>query len=259
MTDPAEEKYSMLDPLNQTQRDREFAKGMEAYFAKSAGTNMDKLRNFVKYVPRQALSVFLAKSYLFQQLLNIHGHIMECGVYLGNGLMTWTKLSAIFEPYNHTRRIVGFDTFTGFTKIHEKDKGKKNLDYIVEGGLSTNAYEDVQENVRLYDINRPLGHIPRVELVVGDAAETIPKYVQSNQHLVIAMLYLDFDLYEPTKVALENFLPRMPKGAILAFDELNQSAWPGESQAVLEKAGLRNLRIERFPFTPQLSYAILND
>ena len=37
------------------------------------------------------------------------------------------------------------------------------------------------------------------------------------------MLYLDFDLYAPTKAALETFLPRMPKGAILAFDELNQA------------------------------------
>jgi hypothetical protein len=50
----------------------------------------------------------------------------------------------------------------------------------------------------------------------------------------------------------------MPKGAILAFDELNQSAWPGETLAVLNSMGIRNLRIQRFPFTPQLSYAILD-
>jgi hypothetical protein len=71
------------------------------------------------------------------------------------------------------------------------------------------------------------------------------------------MLYLDFDVYEPTKVALETFLPRMPKGAILAFDELNQAAWPGETLAVLETVGLRNLRIQRFPYASGLSYAVL--
>ena len=71
-------------------------------------------------------------------------------------------------------------------------------------------------------------------------------------------LYLDFDLYEPTKVAVETFLPRMPKGAILAFDELNQAAWPGETLAVLETVGLRSLRVQRFPFTPALSYAVLD-
>src|SRR5262249_18760322 len=109
-----------------------------------------------------------------------------------------------------------------------------------------------------YDVNRPIGHIPRVELMRGDAAITIPEYVQENKHLVVAMLYLDFGVYEPTKIALEQFLPRMPKGAVLAFDELDQAACPGETQAALETVGLRNLRIQRFPFATALSFAILD-
>jgi len=170
--------------------------------------------------------------------------------------MTWAQLSAIYEPVNHTRRVVGFDTFTGFVSMDAKDKGD-SLDFAVEGGLATHAYDDLQECIRLYDLNRPIGHIPRVELVVGDAMQTIPEYVQNNPHLVVAMLYLDFDLYEPTKVAIETFLPRMPKGAVLAFDELAQASWPGETLAVLETVGLRNLRIQRFPFTSALSFAVL--
>lgn len=251
------EQFSMLDPRNQTEKDREFAKGMEAYFTRSLGTNMDKLRNFAKFVPRQTLSLFLAKHGIFQQVVGVHGHIIECGVFLGGGLMTWAQFSAIYEPINHTRRVVGFDTFTGFVRIHEKDKSENAPEYLTEGGLATNAYSDLQECIRLYDLNRPIGHIPRVELVVGDALQTIPEYVQRNKHLVVALLYLDFDLYEPTKVALEHFLPRMPKGAILAFDELNQAQWAGETQAVLEVVGLRNLRIQRFPFAPQISFAVL--
>jgi hypothetical protein len=105
-------------------------------------------------------------------------------------------------------------------------------------------------------LNRPVGHIPRV--VKGDALQTIPTYVDDNKHLVVAMLYLDFDLYEPTKKAIETFLPRMPKGAIVAFDELNQSSWPGETLAVLDSVGIRNLRIRRLLETPALSYAILD-
>lgn len=170
--------------------------------------------------------------------------------------MTWAQLSAIYEPVNHSRRVLGFDTFTGFVDIHSKDHGDA-IDYREKGGLATNAYEDLQECIKLYDLNRPIGHIPRVELVVGEAVKTIPEYVEKNSHLVIAMLYLDFDLYEPTKVAIEAFLPRMPKGAVLAFDELNQPCWPGETAAVLETVGLRNLRIQRFPFTPQVSFAVL--
>jgi hypothetical protein len=75
---------------------------------------------------------------------------------------------------------------------------------------------------------------------------------------VVSLLYLDFDLYAPTKAAIDTLLPRMPKGAILAFDELNQAQWPGETMAVVESIGLRNLRIQRFPYVPQLSYAVLD-
>jgi len=248
--------YAMTDRRAQTSSDAQFADELETFFGASPGGNVDKLRNFAKFVPRQSLSLFLAKHALFQQVLGVHGHIIECGVFLGGGLMTWAQLSAIFEPVNHIRRIVGFDTFDGFAGLDEKDRGD-NTDYAVLGGLRASVEDDILEASRLYDLNRPVGHIPRVELVGGDAVETIPHYLEANRHLVVALLYLDFDLYAPTKAALETFLPRMPKGAILAFDELNQAQWPGETLAVLETIGLRNLRIQRFPFVPQLSYAVL--
>ena len=78
-----------------------------------------------------------------------------------------------------------------------------------------------------------------------------------NPHTIVSLLYLDFDVYEPTRIALENFIPRMPKGAIIAFDELNAPNWPGETLAVLETVGIRNLRIERFQFDTLISYAVL--
>jgi hypothetical protein len=251
------ESFSMLDDRNQTANDRAFAQRMEAYFTRSIGDNITKLRNFPKYVPRQSLSLFLAKNEIFHRLLGVHGHIIECGVFVGGGIMTWAQLSAIYEPVNHIRKIVGFDMFTGFPSIHEKDRSDQSV-YLEVGSLSTDAYDDVRACLDLYDANRPLGHIPRVELVVGDALKTIPEYLEQNKHLVVAMLYLDFDLYEPTKVALETFLPRMPKGSILAFDELDQAPWPGETLAVLDTVGLSNLRIERFAYVPQLSYAVLD-
>ena len=77
---------------------------------------------------------------------------------------------------------------------------------------------------------------------------------RSNPHLVIALLYLDFDLYEPTKLALELFLPRMPKGAIVAFDELNCESYPGETLALNETLSISGRKIHRFPFDPWTSY-----
>jgi hypothetical protein len=251
-----EQEFSMQEPRNQTDADRDVARRLEGYFPASVGSHVDKLRNFTKYVPRQTLAHFLARHELFRMVLPQHGHILECGVFLGGGVMTWAQLSAIYEPFNHTRRVVGFDTFTGFPGFHAKDAGAPP-EYAVPGGLATEARADIEQGVAIYDLNRPLGHVPRVELVVGDAVQTIPEFVRSNPHLVVALLYLDFDLYEPTRAALEAFVPRMPKGSVIGFDELDQAAWPGETLAVLESIGLRHLRIRRFPFTPQLSYAVL--
>jgi hypothetical protein len=250
-------RFSMLDHRAQTSRDREYEEAMETYFAESLGSFVDKLRNFPKFVPRQTLSMFLAKNEMFREILGVHGDVVECGVFLGGGLMTWAQLSAIYEPVNHTRRILGFDTFSGFPGIGEKDEGD-NLDVARVGGLSAESREDLTECIRLYDLNRHISHMPKVELVAGDAVATIPRYVEEHPHLVVAMLYLDFDLYEPTKAALETLLPRMPRGAVLAFDELNQAQWPGETLAVLDTVGLSRLRIRRFPYAPQLSFAVLD-
>ncbi len=45
---------------------------------------------------------------------------------------------------------------------------------------------------------------------------------------------------------------------MIAFDELNAKIFPGETIAVMEQIGLRNLRIERFPFDSYVSYAVLD-
>ena len=91
----------------------------------------------------------------------------------------------------------------------------------------------------------------------GDFLQTAPEYIENNQHLVVALLYLDFDLYEPTLAALKHFFPRMPKGSIIAFDEVNHPDWPGETLAIFEEIGINNLKIERFTFDSVRSYAII--
>jgi len=230
-----------------------FYEGMNEYFSRSVGTNIEKLRNFAKYVPRSALSTFLFKNELFNKILDVQGSIIEGGVFLGGGLMTWAQLSAIYEPVNYTRTVIGFDTFTGFPSVHKKD----NLEYAKEGDVCVDSYNDIVECIKLYDINRLVNHIPRVKLVKGDARKTIPEYLKNNPHLVVSMLYLDFDLYEPTKIALETLIPRMPKGAMIVFDDLDSKVWQGATTAVCDSIGINNLRIQRSRISPRISYAII--
>ena len=234
----------------------EFSEQLEKYFDSSIGTTYEKLSNFTKFTPRQNLTKFISKYEIFKKIIGVEGAIIECGVRHGGGLMTFAQLSSIFEPVNYTRKIVGFDTFSGFPGISKHDFGSRNPD-AHKGGMAVNSFNDLKKCIELYDSNRFINQIPKIELVKGNVKKTIPKYIKDNPHLIVSLLYLDLDLYEPTKIALRNFLPRMPKGAIIAFDEINVDQWPGETLALLDEIGIRNLRIKRFEFAPLMSYAVL--
>jgi len=214
-----------------------------------------KIECFPKYVRRQHLKRFLAMYELFKLVLPVKGSIVECGVFHGFGLMSWAKLSTILEPENLTRRIYGFDTFAGFPSLTGKDQNVHTETQV--GDLHASSYEELQQLIVLYDQDRFLGHIPKISLIKGDIAATVPKFVADNPHLLVSLLFVDCDLYEPTKVALQHFLPRMPRGAIVAFDELDNPQWPGETVAMLEETAARPLELRRLGWDPYISYATL--
>lgn len=220
-------------------------------FEQSPCSVEDKLANFQKYVPRQTIARFIVQYEIFKRILNVKGSIVECGVHHGGGVMAWAKLSSTLEPYNYRRKIIGFDTFEGFPEVHESDGEKPKK------GMFGAGYDVVAELDRCifdYDQNRFLNQISKVELVKGDANETIPAYVDNNPHLIVSLLYLDFDIYEPTATALKHFVPRMPKGSVIAFDEVNNSNWPGETKALLESLELSRRVLECSPSEPNISW-----
>jgi len=245
-----------IEPSRTTPEEVTYRNELNEYFTNSIGTNIEKLLNFAKYVPTQELRKFICRYEIFCKIANVHGSIIECGVLFGGGLMTWAQLSEIFEPINHTRNIIGFDTFSGFTSVSDKDN-PDNASQGKVGGLAVDSYADLCQSIYLYDKTRFLKHIPKVKLVKGDVRDTLPKYLEENPHLVVSLLWLDFDVYEPTLIALKHLVKRIPKGGIIAFDELNHEVWPGETVAVIEELGLQNLRIQRFPFGGTLSYAVV--
>lgn len=226
------------------------------YWSRSPGSVTEKLANFPKFVDRSSLSRFVVKYEMFKRVLNVPGSVVECGVNMGGGLFTWAQLSAILEPLNHRRHVVGFDTFEGFPSVSDVDTAGDNTRAVV-GGVSGGSVEDLNEAIALYDADRPLGQIPKVHLVAGDFLQTAGAFVAANQHFVVSLLYLDFDIYEPTRHALETFLPRMPRGAVVGFDEFHAAEWPGETMALLETRGIANVRMERLPFT-SIAWAVLD-
>ena len=75
---------------------------------------------------------------------------------------------------------------------------------------------------------------------------------------MVSLLYIDFVLYEPSKIALQYFIPRMPKGGIVAFNLINDTFhWAGSTNALLDSLGIRNVELKKFQFTPYTQYFIL--
>ncbi|BBI36133.1 class I SAM-dependent methyltransferase [Cohnella abietis] len=239
-------------PQHHSSKDKLAVQLIEETFLSSQTSLVNKLEAFPRFATKRSTARFLARYEIYKELVSVNGSIVECGVFNGAGLFSWAQFANIFEPSNYTRKIIGFDTFAGFPNLSEQDS-EPNSTYAV-GDLQGDTVEQLQASIAKYNAERHLSHIPNVELVAGDFLETAEGYLEANPHLLIAMLYLDFDLYEPTKKALELFLPRMPKGAIICFDELNCATFPGETTAMLEMLPIRSSELRRFPFDPWISY-----
>lgn len=238
-----------------TSQEKAVGQSIAKIFNRSSDSTETKLETFPRYVRRQHLKRFLAFYELFKLVLPLKGSVVECGVFRGFGLMSWAKLSALLEPENLTRRIYGFDTFAGFPSLSRKDKNENTRTF--RGDLKSNSLDELTELIRLYDLDRFLGHIPKVTLVKGDIAKTVPRFIRNNPHILVSLLFIDCDLFRPTEVALKTFLPRMKKGSILAFDELDNPQWPGETLAMLKVMADRQYKIQRFDWDPYIGYIIL--
>jgi hypothetical protein len=224
-------------------------------FESSRDTVEQRLETFPRYARRKTITRFITLYELFKLALPVKGSIVECGVFRGFGLMTWAHLSAVMEPANLMRRIYGFDSFQGFPAVSPLDANA--LKTPAPGELRADSFDELSRLIEIYDQDRFLGHVEKVKLIKGDLVETVPKFLEETPHLVVSLLFMDVDLYEPTKAALEHFVPRMPKGAVLVFDELDNGIWPGETRAALDTLGLRNLELQRFAWDPYMAYAIL--
>ncbi|MDH1550282.1 MULTISPECIES: TylF/MycF/NovP-related O-methyltransferase [Pseudomonas] len=202
------------------------------------------------FANRITVTAALSRMELFKMVQDVPGAIVECGVYKGNSLMLYMHLSMILEPYAINRSIIGFDTFQGFASI---DKENDPTD-INETMFSDTDDSILQEMIDTNDLVRPVNRIPRCEIVKGDILETVPAFVKTRPDLVVAMLILDTDLYASTKVALETFLPYMPKGAIVVLDEVAYRNFPGETAALRDVLDLNKIELKRLPFDSTVGY-----
>ena len=200
---------------------------------------------------RNALSRILYYDHIYRQAMDVPGVICEFGAHWGAGLASLINLRSILEPYNHSRHIYGFDTFSGFSSVSDKDgQNVEDGDY-----QSMDGHKDKLEQILAYHESiAPFPEVRKFSLIEGDVIQTVPQWIEDNPHVSISMAIFDMDIYAPTKETLTLVLDRMPKGALLVFDEFNCPMFPGETQAVQDVLGIRNLRLKKHPLQTYCAY-----
>lgn len=189
----------------------------------------------------ERLRKLLVRYNLFRQTLKSPGDIIECGVFKGTGLFQWLKFLTIFDP-DSTKRVVGFDLFDSFEEGLQDWEKKQTEAFIREANFQgTNPDE-------LIEIACQMRQEHRLELIKGNACETIPRYIEENRGMRVSLLHLDFDVYEPTLVALKMFWPLVVRGGIVVFDEYGVRGW-GESEAVDEFFAEKTVEMETVPYS----------
>ncbi|MTV49688.1 crotonobetainyl-CoA--carnitine CoA-transferase [Heliobacillus mobilis] len=206
------------------------------------------LSNLGLFIARQKLARIMLMNDLYKMIVPIPGVVMEFGCRYGQNLALFSNFRGMYEPFNHSRKIIGFDTFEGFPHVDEKDG---NAEIAQQGFYSVpKGYEQYLHEVMDYhEKEAPLAHIKKFELVKGDCSQTVEKYLNDNPETVVALAYFDLDLYRPTKDCLSAIQKHLIKGSVLAFDDVNLHDFPGETIAIQEFFGLNSCRLLRSPYS----------
>ena len=227
----------MSDMSSRHEPERRQRETLERLFEQTGLSVFELFRNFPVFVPRFNLARFLAHNELFRRIAEVPGVIVDLGVYRGASTFTWAKLCEIFCPTDARKVVYGFDTFEGFTGLSPEDGNEDRRQGVHAGGYygGATAERDLALAIEAMNHDRHLAQVERIRFVKGDVTRTIPEFVaQKGNGLRIALLNLDVDLYEPTRVALEHLAPLMSPRGIIVLDEYAVDTFGGESKAVDE-------------------------
>jgi hypothetical protein len=190
-------EYRFSWPQQEWWKDREF----NAYLTRFG--ELDGYNTHRRWVIYQLLRLTAAVS----------GDTAECGVYRGAGsyLMAMANRARADGSLHHA-----FDSFEGLSKPAEAD-GK----YWHAGALACDL-ESVRSNLIEFG--------DQVRYYKGWIPQRFPEVADCRFRFV----YLDLDLYEPTRDSLAFFYSRLQRGGVLACDDYLMSTCPGVKRAVDE-------------------------
>ena len=192
------------------------------------------------------LGKLLAHFELYKSIVDLPGHIVECGVFKGNSLIRFATFRNLLEsPFS--RKIIGFDIFGKFPSTEYQPDQQYLQNFVDAAGEQSISQEELEKILQSKGITN-------FELVKGDINQTVPSYREVNPHLKIALLHIDTDVYEPAVTILENFYEKVVRGGVIAFDDYG--TFPGETKAVDDFFGDKGIKIQKLPLSLTPSFII---
>jgi len=179
----------------------------------------------------------------------IEGDICEIGVYRGFSIIATALL---LKELGSSKKIWGFDSFSGFPAYHENDSLDKFKDLYDNGIISENHFQNCQLNVQLKEFMSGKSVSPstisssmdfsktslqllqskidffeldNIILVDGNYQKTMTEKMHINSSFMASLM--DCDLYESHKIALPFVWDRMQKGGYMFLDEYYSLKFPG--------------------------------
>lgn len=193
-----------------------------------AGSPARLLRRQSIYARYRAFTMLPRATYvrnlrLAEQVADVPGCVVECGTWRGG------MIAGIAEVLGPERDYWLFDSFEGLPPAGAHD------------GPTAVAWQADRSNPRYYDncrasLDEARNAMERTgrryRIVPGWFRDTIPSRAPTAP---IALLRLDGDLYDSTRIPLEHLFPRLAPGALVILDDY--CSWEGCTRAVNEFLG----------------------
>ena len=188
------------------------------------------VNSFTMTSPTRIWSLLQAVKYI--HAWNVPGAVVECGVWRGGSMMAVAlQLSQLQQT---DRELWLYDTYEGMTDPTERDResttgaSATTLLSSTEVGDGNNIWCVADET----DVRRNMSSTgyptSRMHFIKGDVAETLNREFPEK----IALLRLDTDWYESTRVELEVLYSRLVPGGVCILDDYGH--WLGAREAVDE-------------------------
>lgn len=182
----------------------------------------EKERSLFLFIRGSLMARLFGVQEVYQKIINIPGCIIDVGTWRGQTAVMCENLRSIYETLNLNRRIIAFDTFTGYKGFTSNDN---STSLHKNGTYSTGEEYDelLKEIIELHEKNNALGHnYGKHKIIKGDCQQTIPDFFNENSNEFVSLSFFDVNSYNPTLEAFKTIYNKTVTGGVIAFWQLSR-------------------------------------